>query len=136
MKKLFLLLFVLGAGFTTQAQPTDNSAQDWAESNEQFTDLYSLATEIGKKTDKVIANGNVISIVKENGTTSFQRKRDLSVPVEFYDFILLTSSGRQIYTNKGQTGKILEKFKTVLDKVKASLDVDNTKAINDILNTL
>ncbi|WP_062053911.1 hypothetical protein [Aquimarina longa] len=136
MKKLFLLLFVLGAGLTAQAQPSDNSGQDWAESNAQFTDLYSLATEISKKTDKVIANGNVISIVKENGTTSFQRKRDTSVPVEFYDFILLTSTGRRIPLNKGQTEKVIEKFQNVLNKVKESLDKDNTKAIDDILNTL
>ncbi|MEW7289788.1 hypothetical protein [Aquimarina sp. 2304DJ70-9] len=136
MKKLFLLLFVLGAGLSTQAQATDNLGQDWAESIEQYTELYSLATEISKRTDKVIANGNIISIIKDNGTTSFQRKRDQSVPVEFYDFILLTSTGRKIPLNKGQTEKVIEKFDVVLKKVKASIDVDNTKAIDDILNTL
>ncbi|EZH74944.1 hypothetical protein ATO12_09430 [Aquimarina atlantica] len=136
MKKLFLLLFVLGAGLSVQAQNTDNSGQDWAESNIQYTELYSLATEIGKRTDKVIANDNVISIVKENGTTSFQRKRDMSVPVEFYDFILLTSTGRRIPLNKGQTEKVIEKFQNVLTKVKASIDVDNTQAIDAILEGL
>ena len=136
MKKLFLLAFVLCAGLSVQAQPTDNSSQDWSESIAQYTDLYSLATEIGKRTDKVIAHDNVISIVKENGTTSFQRKRDTSVPVEFYDFILLTSTGRKIPLNKGQTEKVIEKFQVVLRKVKESIDVDNTKAIDDILNTL
>ncbi len=136
MKKLFLLAFVLCAGFSVQAQATDNSGQDWSESIAQYTDIYSLATEIGKRTDKVIANGNVISIVKDNGTTSFQRKRDMSVPVEFYDFILLTSNGRRIPLNKGQTEKVIEKFQVVLKKVKESLDVDNTKDIDNILNTL
>lgn len=136
MKKLFLLLFVLGAGFTTQAQPTDNSAQNWSVSNDQFTDLYSLATEIGKRTDKVIAQGNVISIVKDNGTTSFQREKDKTVAVEFYNFILATSTGKRINLNKGQTEKVIEKFQNVLEKVKASLDVDSTKDIDAILNTL
>ncbi len=136
MKKLFLLLFVLGAGLTTQAQNSDNSAQDWSVSNEDYTDLYAMATEIGKRTDKVIANGNIISIVKDNGTTSFQRKRDKTVAVEFYTFILGTSNGKSIELNKGQTEKVLEKFKVVLTKVKASLDVDSTKDIDDILNTL
>ncbi|TSE07999.1 hypothetical protein [Aquimarina algiphila] len=136
MKKLFLLVLLLGAGLTTQAQRTDNSGQEWSESNEEFTTLYSLATEISKKTDRVIANENVISIVKENGTTSFQRKRDKSLPVEFYDFILLTSTGRSIILNKGQTGKVLDKFKNVLVKVKESLDKDNTKAIDNILEGL
>ncbi len=136
MKKLFLLLFVLGAGLSVQAQITDNSGPEWSESNEEFTEIYSMATELGKRTDRVIANGNVISIVKDTGTTSFQRKRDNSVPVEFYDFILLTSTGRKITLNKGQTGKVIDKFRNVLVKAKESLDVDNTKDINEILNNL
>ncbi len=136
MKKLFLLLFVLGTGLSMQAQATDNSAQDWAQSNEEFTEIYSIATDLSKRTDRVIANGNVISIVKDTGTTSLQRKRDTSVPVEFYDFILLTSTGRKIILNKGQTAKVIDKFRTVLEKAKESLDVDNTRDINEILNNL
>ncbi|KZS39805.1 hypothetical protein AWE51_09145 [Aquimarina aggregata] len=136
MKKLFLLLFVLGASVTVQAQATDNSFQDWSVSNAEFIELYELATEIGKETDKVVANDNVISIVRNSGTTSFQRALDKSVTVEFYNFYLLTSQGQKINLNKGQTEKVLGKFDVVLKKVKQSLTADNTKAIDSILEDL
>lgn len=130
MKKLFLLLFMLGAGLTTQAQ------EDWTVLSSVFDDVYSLATDVGKETDKVIAHGNVISIVKSTGTTSIQKKRDKSIPVEFYDYTLLTSTGRQITLTKMDTEKVIEKFQKVLTRIKISLKEDNTREIQSILNSL
>ncbi|MFL1894627.1 hypothetical protein ACJRPK_02930 [Aquimarina sp. 2-A2] len=130
MKKLFLLVMVLGTTLTTQAQ------EDWSVLNEVFDDVYSLATEVGKETDKVIAHGNVISIVKSTGTTSIQKKKDKSVPVEFYDYFLLTSTGRQIALTKMDTEKVIEKFQKVLNRVKTSLKEDNSKEVQSILNSL
>ncbi len=130
MKKLALLLLVLCSGLATQAQ------EDWTILSEQYDTLYSLATEVGKETDKVIAHGNVISIVKNTGTTSVQKKRDNSVPVEFYDYQLLTSTGRQIPLDKMNTEKVIEKFQNVLVKVKASLKNDQRDEVEGILNSL
>lgn len=130
MKKLFLLVMVLGTSLTIQAQ------EDWSVLNTVFDDVYSLATEVGKETDKVIAHGNVISIVKTTGTTSIQKKKDKSVPVEFYDYFLLTSTGRQITLTKMDTEKVIEKFQKVLNRVKASLKEDNSKEVQSILNSL
>ncbi|WP_378186222.1 hypothetical protein ACE939_14015 [Aquimarina sp. W85] len=130
MKKLFLLVMVLGTALTSQAQ------EDWSVLNSVFDDVYSLATEVGKETDKVIAHGNVISIVKTTGTTSIQKKKDKSVPVEFYDYFLLTSTGRQISLTKMDTEKVIEKFQKVLNRVKSSLKEDNSKEVQSILNSL
>ncbi len=130
MKKLFLLLCILGSSLTTQAQ------EDWSELSVMFDDVYHIATEVSKESDKIKAHGNVISIEKNAGTTSIQKKRDKSVPVEFYDYKLITSTGRQIALDKVYTEKLLAKFKSVLLKVKETLKEDNAKEIESILESL
>lgn len=130
MKKLFLLLCIFVGSFAVQAQ------EDWTELSVMYDEVYHLATEISKESDKVKAHGNVITIVKSTGATSIQKKRDKSVPVEFYDYKLITSTGRQIPLDKVFTEKVLGKFKTVLNKVKQTLKEDNSKEIESILESL
>ncbi len=132
MKKLFLLLFVLGAGLSVQAQVT------WDEMERIFDEeLYPLAKDVSEMTDKVIAQGNVVSIVKDTGTTSVQKKKDKSVPVDYYDYFLLTSTGRQIGPLEAmQAHKVVHKFLDVLRRVKENASEDNTKEIESILNSL
>ncbi len=130
MKKLFLLLCIFASSLTIQAQ------EDWSELSVMYDEVYHLATEISKESDKVKAHGNVITIVKNAGVTSIQKKRDKSVPVEFYDYKLITSTGRQIPLDKAFTEKVLSKFKTVLLRVKQTLKEDNSKEIESILESL
>ena len=131
MKKLVLLMFLLGAGSTAQAQI------DWSEMVMRHSDLYSLATDVGKKTDKVVVSDGVISLIRESGTVSFQKERDKTVPIiEHYKYFLLTSTGRKIPLDKMNTEKVIEKFQSVLLRVKESLKQDNTKEVESILNTL
>lgn len=132
MKKLFLLLFVLGAGLSVQAQVT------WAEMSKIYDEeLYPLAKDVAEMTDKVIANGNVVSIVKDTGTTSIQKKKDNSVPVDYYDYFLLTSAGRKIGPLEAmQAHKVVHKFLDVLKRVKENASQDNTREIEAILNSL
>jgi len=132
MKKLFILLFVLGAGLSTQAQVT------WEEMSRIYDEeLYPLAKDVAEMTDKVIANGNVVSIVKDTGTTSIQKKKDNSVPVDYYDYFLLTSAGRKIGPLEAmQAHKVVHKFLDVLKRVKENASKDNTREIENILNSL
>ncbi|WP_025664539.1 MULTISPECIES: hypothetical protein [Aquimarina] len=132
MKKLFLLLFVLGAGLSTQAQVT------WEEMSKIYDEeLYPLAKDVSEMTDKVIANGNVVSIVKDTGTTSVQKIQDKSVPVKYFDYYLLTANGRKIGPLEAmQAHKVVHKFLDVLKRVKENASQDNTKEIENILNSL
>ncbi len=132
MKKLFLLAFVLCAGFSGQAQVT------WQEMSRIYDEeLYPLAKDVAEMTDKVIANGNVVSIIKDTGTTSIQKKKDNSVPVDYYDYFLLTSAGRKIGPLEAmQAHKVVHKFLDVLKRVKENASIDNTKEIESILNSL
>ncbi|MFC5047936.1 hypothetical protein ACFSTE_00820 [Aquimarina hainanensis] len=130
MKKIFLFCFVFTLGLTSQAQ------ENWSTLMEVFDQVYSVATDVGKETDKVIAKGNVISIVKENGTVSLQKKRDKSVPIEFYEYVLVTTTGKEIKLDKMQSEKVIEKFQVVLQRVKESLKENNSKEVESILNSL
>ncbi len=135
MKKLFLLLFMVGAGFTSQAQ-----AYSDAEINEKFVkDLYQLATEVDGMTDQVTAEGGVISIHKSSGTVSLARVRDESLPVniEHYKFKLLTHNGKSIELKDGLTlNKVVDKFYDVLRRVKESSKEDNKELIMSIIEGL
>ena len=132
MKKLFLLAIMLCAGLSVQAQ------KEWGKLNKIFDEeLYPLAKDVADITDKVIANGNVVSIVKDNGTTSIQKKQDTSVPVKYFDYFLLTSTGRKIGPLENmQAHKVVHKFLDVLRRVKDETSIDNTKDIEKILNSL
>ncbi len=131
MKKLFLLAFVLCAGLSVQAQ------ENWREQNRIFDEeLYPLAKDVSEMTPKVIAHGNVVSIVKDNGTTSLQKKQDKSLPVKYFDYFLLTSTGRQIHLDKMQAHKVIDKFLNVLKRVKETSKEDNDAEVRAILNSL
>lgn len=133
MKKLFLLLFVLGAGLCVQAQQ-----HSWADLDKiHEEELYPLAKDVAEITDKVIANGNVISIVKSSGTTSLVKERANDVPVEFWNYKLLTSTGRELkLTDKLMANKVIDKFFDVLRRVKESAEQNNEDEIRKILETL
>ncbi|WP_438710765.1 hypothetical protein ACSTS3_18930 [Aquimarina muelleri] len=133
MKKLFLLAFVLCAGLTSQAQ-----THSWQELHELHeNELYPLAKDVAEITDKVIANGNVISIVKSTGTTSLVKELDKTVPIKFYNYKLLTSAGRQLaLTDPLMANKVIDKFFDVLRRVKESSKSDNKKEIYEILESL
>ena len=133
MKKLFLLLFVLGAGVSMNAQQ-----HDWTDLAKIFDEeLYPLAKDVMEITDKVVANNNVISIVKSSGTTSLVKERANDVPVEFYNYKLLTSTGRELkMTDKLMANKVINKFFEVLQRVKESAKEDNNADIAKILESL
>ena len=133
MKKLFLLLFMLGAGIATQAQ-----TYSWQELHELHeNELYPLAKDVAEITDKVIANGNVISIVKSTGTTSLVKELDKTVPIEFYNYKLLTSTGRELkLTDPLMANKVVDKFFDVLRRVKESSKINDEKEIRAILESL
>ncbi|TPN87624.1 hypothetical protein [Aquimarina algicola] len=134
MKKLFLLLFMLGAGLSVQAQQYNSK-----ELSDLFSDeLYPLAKDISEYTNKVIAYGNVISIVKKTGTTSLAKKKIEGISVEAHSFSLLTSSGKEINLNNDMllANKVVNKFFDVLRRVKESMKEDNRKEVEDILNSL
>ncbi len=133
MKKLFLLAFVLCAGLSVQAQQ-----YTWAELNQLHTDeLYPLAKDVAEITDRVIANGNVISIVKSTGTTSLVKELDKSVPIEYYNYKLLTSTGRELkLTDPLMANKVVDKFFDVLRRVKENAKSNNEAEIRAILDGL
>ncbi len=132
MKKLFLLLFILGAGLSVQAQ------KDWSVLAEIFDEeLYPLAKDVSEMTSQVIANGNIVSIIKKNGTTSIQKKQDTSVPVKYFDYSLLTSTGRKIpLKDPMQAHKVIHKFLDVLRRVKENSKENNDDEIRKILEGL
>ncbi len=131
MKKLFLLAFVLCAGVSVQAQ------KDWSKLDQIFKDeLYPLAKDVSEITNKVTAQGNVISIIKENGTTSLVKEQDKSVPIDYFNYKLLTSTGRQITLDKMQAHKVVDKFLDVLKRVKEGAKENNDAEVRAILNSL
>ena len=132
MKKLFLLLFMLGTGLSVQAQQ-----HNWKELDQLHEEeLYPLAKHVAGVTDKVVANGNVISIVKDNGTTSFVKERDKNMPIEYYNYKLLTANGRSIPLDLMMTNKVMNKFFDVLRRVKNNAKENNAEDIRKILNSL
>ncbi|WP_299902466.1 hypothetical protein [uncultured Aquimarina sp.] len=135
MKKLMLLLFLVGAGVTANAQRYTD-----AEINEKFVkELYQLATEVGEMTDQVTAEGGVISIHKSKGTVSLARERDKSLPVdiEHYKFKLLTSNGKSIALEDDlMLNKVVDKFFNVLTKVKEGAKQNSNAEIRAILDGL
>ncbi|MDY8135250.1 hypothetical protein [Aquimarina sp. 2201CG5-10] len=134
MKKLFLLLFVLGAGLSVQAQ------KNWDELPKDFEELYSLATDLNDMTDKVVANKSVISIITANGTVSVEQRLDKSKPAELkhYEYHLLTTAGKDILLQKMNAKRVLEKFHLKLLQLKEVLaenqDADVEKALEGLFN--
>ena len=111
---------------------------DWTELAKIFdTELYPLAKDVAEITNMVTANNNVISIVKSSGTTSLVKERANDVPVEFYNFKLLTSAGRELNMNdKLMANKVINKFFEVLKRVKESSQENNDEEIRAILDSL
>lgn len=131
MKKLFLLLFILGASMTSQAQ------YEWSKISAVFDEeLYPLAKDVAEITNKVVAHGNVISIIKENGTTSFMKEQDKSVPIDYFNYKLGTATGRVITLDNMQAHKVMNKFLDVLKRVKESSQANNDAEIRGILEGL
>ncbi len=132
MKKLFLLAFVLCAGLSTQAQ------EDWTKLTEVFDQVYSLATDLGEQTEKVVAHGNVISIITAKGTVSVQKKLDKSKPkhLQHYEYTLLTSVGKKIPLDKMNAERVIETFQAKLMELKTSLAENQDADVENILNSL
>lgn len=133
MKKLFLLLLLIGAGLTTQAQ-----ADNWQQRFESFEQVYHLATELNKETEKITAQGSVVSVMTGSGTISLERKQDKSKPenVQAYKYNLLTSSGKQIPLNLENSEQVIESFHSKLLKLKEELRVNHDQEVDDILSKL
>ncbi|AXT52209.1 hypothetical protein D1818_15690 [Aquimarina sp. BL5] len=133
MKKLFLLLLMVGAGFTGQAQ------QSWLDLQEKvFPDIYHLATELGKQTDKVVAKGSAISITTSKGTVTLEQRRDKTKPenVKHYEYFLLASSGKEIPLRQMNAHRTLEKFQLKLLQLKEALSENQDKDVEDLLDSL
>lgn len=134
MKKLFLLLFVLGAGLSVNAQQMDSN-----ELSALFQDeLYPLAKDIADYTDKVTAHGNVISIVKKTGVTSLAKRKLEGINVDAHRFTLITSKGKEIFLGSDPVlaNKVVNKFLDVLRRVKDSMKEDNREEVENILDNL
>ncbi|WP_299221500.1 hypothetical protein [uncultured Aquimarina sp.] len=132
MKKLFLLLLMVGAGLTSQAQ------EDWTKMTEIFDQVYSLATDLNVQTDKVTAQGSVISIVTGKGTVSVERKLDPKKAKELkhYQYNLLTSAGKVVVLDKMNAERVIETFQSKLLKLKEELRVNQDADVEDILKSL
>ncbi|MHA7056674.1 hypothetical protein ACWGOQ_0005600 [Aquimarina sp. M1] len=134
MKKLFLLLLMVGAGLTTQAQ------EDWKKLPVIFEQVYSLATDLNAQTEKVTAQGSVISIATGKGTISVEQKLDPKKAKELkhYQYTLLTSSGKSILLDKMNAERVIETFQSKLLKLKEELrvnqDADVEKILGDLFN--
>ncbi|KAA1247322.1 hypothetical protein [Aquimarina sp. RZ0] len=135
MKKLFLLLLMVGAGFTTQAQ-INSKDTDWRVLKEEQEKLYSLATDISEMTDKVVAQDNTISFLLKSGTVSLETKKDNSKAKEAYIYTLLTSQGRAIKLDKGNASDVIDSFRSKLLILKEQLKANNGKEVDDILKGL
>ncbi|WP_271784698.1 hypothetical protein [Aquimarina algiphila] len=132
MKKLFLLALVLCAGLSVQAQ------EDWKDQQLIFDRVYSLATDLGEQTEKVTAHGNVISIITSKGTVSVQKKLDPSKPKNLghYQYVLLTSAGKQIPLDKMNSERVIETFQAKLLELKTTLAENQDANVEEILNSL
>ncbi|MBW1295859.1 hypothetical protein [Aquimarina litoralis] len=132
MKKLMLLLFLVGAGVTTQAQ------EDWKQLPEIFERVYSLATDLNEQTNKVTAQGSVISITTAKGTISVEQKLDPKKAKELkhYQYTLLTSSGKSILLDKMNSERVIETFQAKLLKLKEELRVNQDADVEEILGNL
>ncbi len=134
MKKLFLLLLMVGAGLTSQAQ------EDWTKMTEIFDQVYSLATDLNEQTSKVTAQGSVISIATGKGTISVERKLDPKKAKELkhYRYNLLTSAGKVVALDKMNAERVIETFQAKLLKLKEELrvnqDADVEKILGDLFN--
>ncbi|WP_344926480.1 hypothetical protein [Aquimarina addita] len=132
MKKLFLLLLMVGTGLTAEAQ------EDWTKLTDVFDQVYSLATDLNEQTDKVSAQASIISIVTGKGTVSVERRIDKSKPKELkhYQFFLLASNGKEIELQKLNAERVIETFQSKLLKVKEELRVNQDADVENILNNL
>ncbi|WP_298319735.1 hypothetical protein [uncultured Aquimarina sp.] len=132
MKKLFLLLLMVGAGSTIQAQ------EDWSKLTTIFDQVYSLATDLNAQTEKVTAQGSVISIVTGKGTVSVERKLDPKKAKELkhYQYNLLTSAGKVVVLDKMNAERVVETFQSKLLKLKEELRVNQDADVEDILKSL
>lgn len=133
MKKLMLLLVMVGFGLTAQAQ-----ADNWVQRAESFTQLYSLATELNDLTDKVTAQGSVVSIATSKGTVSVEQKVDPSKPKDKKHFLysLLTSNGKTVPLDLQNSEKVIESFHLKLLQLKEKLRENHDADVENILNSL
>ncbi len=132
MKKLFLLVFMLGVSVTSQAQ------EDWSKLTEVFDLVYSLATDLSEQTDKVTAASNVISIITGKGTVSVQKKLDKSKPkhLTHYQYHLLTTTGKDILLDKMNAERVIETFQAKLLELKTTLAENQDADVSKILDSL
>lgn len=132
MKKVMLLLLVVGFGLTTQAQ------EDWKKLPEIYKDIYSIATELNKETDKVTAQSSIISIATSKGMVSLEERKDTSKPAELnhYQYYLLTSEGKEIQLQKMNAKRVLESFQVKLLQLKDKLRENQDEDVENILNSL
>ncbi|GGX07613.1 hypothetical protein GCM10007384_06600 [Aquimarina muelleri] len=123
---------MLGAGLTSQAQ------EDWRVLTTVFDQVYSLATDLGEQTDKVVAAGNVISVITGKGTISVQKKLDTSKPKDLnhYQYLLLTTAGKSILLDKMNAERVIETFQAKLLKLKNSLAENQDADVENILKDL
>ncbi|MFD2563335.1 hypothetical protein [Aquimarina rubra] len=135
MKKLFLLLLMVGAGFISQAQDNGKDT-DWSQLYEEQKELYALASDIGEITDKVTAQDNIISFVLKSGTISLETKKDKSKAKDFYNYTLLTSAGKQIRLTKDTASDVIDSFRSKLLILKEQLKANNGKEVDSILSEL
>lgn len=135
MKKLFLLLLMVGAGFTSQAQ-INGKDTDWSTLKEEQEKLYSLATDISEMTDKVVAQDNTISFLLKSGTVSLETKKDNSKAKEAYKYTLLTSQGKSIALAKGTASDVIDSFRSKLLILKEKLKTNNAEEVDNILKGL
>ncbi|WP_405209155.1 hypothetical protein [Aquimarina sp. LLG6339-5] len=132
MKKLFLLLLMVGAGLTSQAQ------KDWSELPDIFKEVYSIATDLNAQTDNVTAQSSIISIITGKGTISVEQVLDKSKPAELkaYKYNLLTSNGKKIELDKMNSKRVLESFQGKLLQLKEELRVNQDADVKNILEGL
>ncbi|WP_299182496.1 hypothetical protein [uncultured Aquimarina sp.] len=124
---------MVGAGLTSQAQ------QSWKDlETKVFPDIYHLATEIGKQTDKVVAKGSAISITTSKGTVSLEQRRDKTKPenVKHYEYFLLASSGKEIPLRQMNAHRTLEKFQLKLLQLKEQLAESQDDDVERLLESL
>lgn len=135
MKKLILLAIVLVSQSTFAQLP-------WNELSTMYKDLFVIAEQVSDQTSLILTEENevdrtnLISLQKTTGAVSFTKELDPKVPVEYYKYTLIKSDGTEIPLDKMLTEKVIEKFRSVLIKVKESLKEDRGAEVESILDSL
>ena len=115
-----------------------NAQYDWKELPSIFSEVYKLAEELNEKTDKVVANGDIISVTTNNGTISVQQELDKSVKPELkhYQYKLITTNGKNILLDKMNSKRVIESFQAKLLTLREQLRVNQDADVESILKDL